>query len=306
MYNTENIQVLENLLSHKPGGKDGRKIGLVIQGGGMRGAFGGGVAKVLTDLGLNENFDEIYTSSSGCNTAAYMLAGQTNEGLDIYKYDLSRFRLIRPWNIGKTMNLDYLIDFLTMKKRPLNVEKVLKSRTVLKMYVTNYESGHSEYFTNHQKVDFLAAMKASCAYPNHYPPVFVNGKKYLDGNIAIILPIEQAIQDRCTDILVISTVTEKHNESKQKRSHRAFQSLMSRKFTIDFKDVREHRVELYNHSLDLAFGREEPEGDVRIFTVAPDYMIANASIRSKSIRRFIEHGENKAKQIFESVLEPLE
>jgi len=302
MFNAENRQVLENILSHRAGVKDGLKIGLVIQGGGMRGAFGAGVALELTRLGLNESFDVIHTSSSGCNTAAYMITGQTAEGTSIYEEDLSWFRFIKPWKLSKTMNLDYLIDVLTAKRKPLDLEKVRKSKTLLKMYVTDFVSGHSEYFTNHQGVDFLAAMKASCAYPNNFPPVLVDGKLYLDGNIATVLPVEQAIQDRCTDILVITTVPEEHHEHPQSKSHTAFQTLMSRKFSIDFKDVRKHRVELYNYSLDLAFGREVPDDKVRIYTIAPDYMIANASIRGKTIQKYVKHGEKKAKEIFESVL----
>ncbi len=302
MFNTENRLVLENILNHKVGSDDGLKIGLVIQGGGMRGAFGAGVASVMVELGLNQSFDEVYASSSGCNTGAYFITGQTRDGVEIYKNDISRFRLIRPWNLKRTMNLDYLIDFLTGKKHPLDIDKLKKSKTVLKMYVTDFISGHSEYFTNHQGVDVLAAMKASCAYPNHFPPVLVNGKLYLDGNIATILPIEEAIQDRCTDILVLTTVPEEHHERQQKRSHRVFQFVMSRKFTIDFKDVRNHRVELYNHSLDLAFGREIPNEKVRIYTIAPDYMIANTSIRAKTITRYVNHGVAKAKAIFESIL----
>ncbi len=302
MFNTENRLVLENIFNHKVGSDDGLKIGLVIQGGGMRGAFGAGVATELERLGLNQHFDVVHASSAGCNIAAYLLSGQTALGSSIFEQDLSGFRFIQPWNLKKAMNLDYLIDNLTAKKKALDIEKVKKSKTVLKMYVTDFLSGHSEYFTNHQGVDVLAAMKASCAYPNHFPPVLVNGKLYLDGNIATVLPIEQAISDRCTDILVLASVPEDHHERPQKRSHKVFQALMSKNFSIEFKDVRDHRVELYNHCLDLAFGREVPNEKVRIYTIAPDYMIANASIRGKTIRKFVNHGVSKAKAIFESVL----
>ncbi len=304
MYNTENRLVLENLLSHKPGDKDGLKIGLVVQGGGMRGSFGGGVALELTRLGLNDHFDDIYASSSGCNTAAYMLSGQTSLGVSIYEDDLSGFRFIRPWRagFGKAMNLDYLIDFLTSKHKPLDLKKVRNSKTTIKMYVTDYDSGHLDYFTNHQNIDLLSAIKASCAFPNFFPPVEILGKRYFDGNIATILPIEQAIQDGCTDILVIATVPESHHEPETKKTYNIFQSLMSRKFSIDFKDVRDHRVELYNHSLDLAFGREIPNESVRIYTISPDRMISSASISKKSVKGYVNHGEKKAREAFESVL----
>lgn len=302
MYNSENIQVLENLYTHRAGDGDGLKIGLVIQGGGMRGAFGAGVASVLVDLGLSNSFDVIHASSSGCTTGAYMLSRQTAAGSSIYKENISRFRFIKPWRIKKAMNLDYLFDVLVAKKKPLDVDTVHCSPTVLKMYVTDYESGQSKYFTNHQNVDLLLAMKASCAYPNHFPPVKINNKLYFDGNIATILPIEQAIADRCTDILVISTVPENHVEPHQSKSHQVYIAMMSTKYSIDFKEIRKKRVDLYNHSLDIAFGREIPDQNVRIYTIAPDYKIANVSVRAKTITKFLEHGREKAKKIFEDAL----
>ncbi len=308
MYNTENRLVLENLLSHKPGNGDGLKIGLVIQGGGMRGAFSAGVAKVITEFGLNDNFDDVYASSSGCNTAAYMLSGQADMGITIYTEDLTRFwgkfNFLRPWRIGtgKAMNLDYLVDVVMGQRKPLNLKKVRDSKTTLKMYVTDYESGHLDYFTNHQNIDFLSAIKATCAFPNFFPPVMIGGKSFLDGNIATILPIEQAIADRCTDILVIATVPESHHEPSRSRKLNFFQVLLSRKFTIDFKEVRGNRVELYNHNLDLAFGREIPNEKVRIYTIAPTYKIHNTDLSSKSVKRFLLHGVKIARDTLESVL----
>ncbi len=50
---------------------DGRKLGLVIEGGGMRGVTSGGGAVALGHLGFTDLFDEVYATSAGAMNAAY-------------------------------------------------------------------------------------------------------------------------------------------------------------------------------------------------------------------------------------------
>ena len=63
---------------------DGRKLGLIVEGGAMRGIFscGGGIALEL--LGLSRAFDEVYACSSGAINAAYFVAGQAAYSVSIY------------------------------------------------------------------------------------------------------------------------------------------------------------------------------------------------------------------------------
>src|SRR5207244_13520104 len=53
-----------------------RKLGLVIEGGGMRGVISAGSLLALDLLGFREIFDEIYAASAGGVNAAYFLSGQ--------------------------------------------------------------------------------------------------------------------------------------------------------------------------------------------------------------------------------------
>uniref|UniRef100_A0A7S1U1R9 PNPLA domain-containing protein n=1 Tax=Phaeomonas parva TaxID=124430 RepID=A0A7S1U1R9_9STRA len=55
---------------------DGRKIGLAVEGGGMRGAYVAGASTCLVHLGLTESVDEIYGSSAGSVVGAYFLSRQ--------------------------------------------------------------------------------------------------------------------------------------------------------------------------------------------------------------------------------------
>ncbi|CAM9224214.1 unnamed protein product, partial [Heterosigma akashiwo] len=69
---------------------DGFKVGLAIEGGGMRGCVTAGMAACLSDLGLVDCFDAVYGSSAGSLVGAYIVgqqAGMPRYGCSLY-YDL--------------------------------------------------------------------------------------------------------------------------------------------------------------------------------------------------------------------------
>jgi hypothetical protein len=55
--------------------KDPFKLGLVVEGGGMRGCVSGGGLQALSDLGLRDAFDAVYGSSAGAINSTYFLSG---------------------------------------------------------------------------------------------------------------------------------------------------------------------------------------------------------------------------------------
>jgi hypothetical protein len=75
----------------KPGQRaDGARIGLAIEGGGMRGAVSAGAAAALNLLGLSDAFDAVYGSSAGALIAAFFISRQLNGAF------LSRFVCVWP------------------------------------------------------------------------------------------------------------------------------------------------------------------------------------------------------------------
>ncbi|CAM9738603.1 unnamed protein product [Ectocarpus fasciculatus] len=62
---------------------DGRKIGLAIEGGGMRGCVAAGMASCLHFLGMADSFDCVYGASAGSLIGAYFVSRQSN-GTAVY------------------------------------------------------------------------------------------------------------------------------------------------------------------------------------------------------------------------------
>ncbi|HIF10380.1 MAG TPA: hypothetical protein EYQ81_11485 [Sneathiellales bacterium] len=88
----------------------GTRLGLVLQGGGMRGAYSIGALSVLQDEELQTAFDVVVGSSAGAVNGAYFLASQCQDSIRAYVEELSNKRFINLFRPRKILEIDFLID----------------------------------------------------------------------------------------------------------------------------------------------------------------------------------------------------
>ena len=294
-------KVQQLILDRKNGVLDNRKLGLIIQGGGLRGAFAGGTMIGLEELGLSDVFDCIYGVSAGSCCGAYLLAHQAKLGASIFYEDLDGYKFIQPWKPLKKMNLDYLCDKVMRKKKKLNIERINKAKTDLKVILTEAKTGKYTYFSkNEGHFDLIRVIKASCAYPGYYyPQVKINGKKYLDGNAVKSFPVREAIKDGCTDLMIVTTVPEDYQE----RLHKKVFFLATRLLTLPLskRTRREYfdRIKHYNNEIRRIFDYRESFADVNIHIISPEYSVRNVEHDASALRKFVIHGEDVMKRAFE-------
>lgn len=190
----------------KEGSQSGLKTALVLQGGGMRGVFGAGVCSALQEIGYTEGFDQVYGVSSGALNEAYFLSGQAAYGATIYYQDINNKNFINLWRFRKIVDIDFLVNVIANVK-PLNVKTLRSSSTLLNIVLTQVSTGKAVIFTNKcGNTDILSILKASAAMPFAYDvPVTIEGVGYLDGGTPCPIPVVEAIDGGCTDILVVLT-----------------------------------------------------------------------------------------------------
>jgi len=297
---SENRKVIERLLARKAGKADKYKIGLVIEGGGMRGAFSGGVMVALARLGLTDCFDYVYGSSSGSCSGAYFLSKQTDLGISIYTEDLDGRKFIKPWKVNRAADIDYLCDTIFRVNKKLDTNRIRDSKTIFKIFVADASNGECLYYTNKDDVDIIKVIKASCALPAFYnKTVKIGSKKLIDGRIGKALPIEDAIADGCTDILIVPTVPEYYRLIRDNWFANRLKKILMFKFPSQYKKTYKHnRMSTYNKSLDIAFGKK-PVAEVNTYTIAPDEMLSKFETRPEELKTIIDHGIAKAEQAFE-------
>src|SRR5947199_1095179 len=112
----------------RPGARtDGRRIALVIEGGGMRGVVSAGMTAAIEQLGLREAFDEVHGASAGAFNAAFLLAGQAAYLATLYQYGFGDPRFVstaRALRGGPVFDMDYVIDHVWTKQRPLRFDAI--------------------------------------------------------------------------------------------------------------------------------------------------------------------------------------
>ncbi|GLC42003.1 hypothetical protein PLESTM_001275600 [Pleodorina starrii] len=197
----------------KPGARtDGARLGLVVEGGGMRGCISGAMLMALYDLGCTNCFDAVYGASAGAINATYYLTGQRH-GLRIYHEDLTRgsaFLDIRNLFSGSSrpvMNIDFLIDQVMHTAKPLDWDAVLASPTPLKVVASCLDSLQPVLLSDFaDRAELAEALKATAAVPQIAgPPRTVRGRTLVDAAVFEPVPVQSAIRDGCSHVLVLCT-----------------------------------------------------------------------------------------------------
>lgn len=190
-----------------PAVPDGKRLGLVIEGGAMRGVCSAGGLVALEHLGLSDVFDEIYATSAGAMNSSYFLSAQASFGIRIYYEDMAKGRVINPWRLWKVLDLDRIFDHIVGRERALRVDAVQSSRTHLFAAVLDADTGESWLVdTRATRTPLLTVLKACTAVPVVYNgSVVVDGRRCIDAGVACPFPMREALASSCTDLLVMLT-----------------------------------------------------------------------------------------------------
>jgi predicted patatin/cPLA2 family phospholipase len=189
--------------------KDGRRIALLIEGGGLRGVVSAGMATAIEQLGLRDTFDEVHGSSAGAFNSAFLLAGQAAYLATLYQHGFGDPRFVsvaRALRGGPVFDMDYVIDHVWTEQRPLRFDSIASSRIDLHFTATDAGTASIVDLADLRTEEELrSAMRASGRLPwLAGPPVTFRGMTLLDATLAEAIPV-QAPARTATDMLVLQT-----------------------------------------------------------------------------------------------------
>ena len=195
----------------RPGARtDGRRVALVIEGGGMRGVVSSGMTAAIEQLGLRDAFDEVHGASAGAFNGAFLLAGQAAYLTALYPHGFGdpsfvnwRDTLFRGRPI---FDMDYVVGEVWRRHRPLRADEILSCGIALHCTATDVASGEIVDLTDlSDDEEIRCAMLASGRLPwLAGPPVSFRGRRWLDATLAEAIPVHAA-QTTATDMLVLQT-----------------------------------------------------------------------------------------------------
>ena len=179
------------------------KTSLVLEGGGMRGAYTAGALSWLIDHGIE--FDASYGISTGAVHLANFLM-KSKENL----YDFSVHRIVDPrivglrplLHCGRIVDYDYLFDHILTEECRFDISPLKDCREgFIGLYVLS--EGKTIYFPTREIS--MKGLEASTSLPILGVVIKENGLELMDGGITDMIPIRQAIDDGCSRHLIITT-----------------------------------------------------------------------------------------------------
>jgi predicted patatin/cPLA2 family phospholipase len=194
----------------RPGARtDGRRIALVIEGGGMRGVVSAGMASAIEQLGLRDAFDEVHGASAGAFNAAFLLADQAAYLATLYQYgfgDPAFVSALRALRGGPAFDMDHVINHVWTHERPLRFDAILSSGIELHCTATDADRAAIVDLTDLRTPEEIrCAMRASGRLPwLAGGPVDFRGLRLLDATLAESIPVHVACAT-ATDVLVLQT-----------------------------------------------------------------------------------------------------
>jgi predicted patatin/cPLA2 family phospholipase len=189
--------------------RDGRRVALVIEGGGMRGVVSAGMTAALEQLHLRDTFDEVHGASAGAFNAAFLLAGQAAYLTALYLHGFGDPRFVsalRALRGGPAFDMDYVITDVWRRQRPLRFDAIRASGIELHCTATDADAASivdlADLRDDH---DIQCALRASARLPwLAGPAVSFRGRRLLDATLAEAIPVHAALT-RATDVLVLQT-----------------------------------------------------------------------------------------------------
>ena len=182
------------------------KIGLVLEGGAMRGMFTAGVLDVLLDEQIA--VDGAVTVSAGALFGINYPAKQRGRVLRYnlkYLHDKRYMGWHSLFTTGNVVNKAFAFYELPFTHDPFDQATFAASQIDFWVTLTNIETGEPEYVKITDAFAQMEALRATSAMPMVSRVVEIEGKKYLDGGISDSIPLDKAMALGYDKIIVILT-----------------------------------------------------------------------------------------------------
>lgn len=239
------------------------KVGLVLEGGAMRGLYTAGVLDVFLDQQIN--IDGIIGVSAGALFGVNYVSKQKGRTLRYNKKYVGDKRYMGLHSLittGNIVNKDFAYYQVPLKLDPFDQETFAKSNIEFLATVTNLKTGQPEYIKIINAYKQMEVFRATSAMPFVSKIVTINDQEYLDGGIADSIPIEKAKQLGYDKIIVILT---RPIEYRKKKSNQLIPKLFYHRYP-NFVQTINNRYLNYNKTVEKIIELEQKH---KIFVIRP-------------------------------------
>lgn len=244
------------------------KVGLVLEGGGMRGLFTAGVLDYLMEKDLYMPY-VVGVSAGACQGASYV-SKQIGRSKKInLKYSKDpRYNSFRNMFKEKSIfGMDFMFNEIPNKLVPFDYDTFYESSIRFIVGTANCLTGQTEYFEKNDSSDMLKVLRASCSLPFISPIVDINGLPLMDGGVTDPIPIKKAIKDGYQKNIIILT----RNKTYRKKPfpYKRITRWKYKKYD-GLVEAIHNRYKVYNETLDYL---EDLAIENKVFIIRPQKTI---------------------------------
>lgn len=260
------------------------KVGLVLEGGAMRGMYTAGVLDIFLDH--NISVDGIIGVSAGVLFGVNYPSKQRGRVIRYNKRFAKdpRYMGMRSFlTTGNIINKKFAYYTVPQKLDVFDQETFAQSGVDFYATLTNVETGKPEYVKLDNLFDEMEVLRATSAMPLVSKIVEIDGKKYLDGGVSDSVPVDKIRQMGYDKVIVVLT---RPLDYRKKPSDMKLYKMIYGKYPA-FIETAANRYKDYNDTVERIIDMENKK---EIFVIRPS--------KTVDIKR-IERDENKLQEMYD-------
>jgi predicted patatin/cPLA2 family phospholipase len=268
-------------------------VGLVLEGGGMRGVYSAGVLEYFLEREIFFPY-VIGVSAGACNAASYLSRQKGRNHTVNIKYAtdpryLSWRNFVKKREI---FGMDFIFNEIPNSLVPYDYEAFYSNQSEFVIGTTDCLTGKPVYYAKKDYgSEMLTVLKASSSLPLIAPEVSYNDRVLLDGGISDPIPIKKAQTDGYKKNIVILT----QNIDYEKKPTR-YQFLIKRLYP-NYKGLQkaiETRYKTYNDTISH-INQEEKSGNIIVLRPKEPLEVGRLERDPRKLERLFNRGYEDAK-----------
>lgn len=259
-------------------------VGVVLEGGAMRGMYTAGVLDVFLDNDIK--VDGFVGVSAGVLFGVNYMSKQKGRVIRYnkkYAKDKRYMGLKSLLTTGNIINKDFAYYEVPLELDKFDIDTYKKSTADFYATITNIETGKAEYVKIDDIFEQMEVLRATSAMPFVSKVVELDSGKYLDGGIADAIPIDKCKELGYDKIIVVLT---RPIEYRKKKSNTFLPKLVYKKFP-NLINCMNNKYKNYNETVEKIIDMENKQ---EIFVIRPS--------RKLDVKR-IERDENKLQEMYD-------
>lgn len=275
-------------------------IGLVLEGGGMRGLYTCGVLEYFMEKDLYFNYI-IGVSAGACNAVSYISRQKgRNKRVNIdfanhWKYASFR-NLIKEKSF---FGMNYIFDEIPNKHVAFDYETFHKSPSKFLIGVTDCNTGKPLYLNKDDVTEGFYALRATASLPLISPMVKLKGYELLDGGISDSIPIKKSIEDGNEKNIIILTRNKEYRKSPMK-----FEKVIEfkyKKYPMLVETIM-NRYKKYNETLDYIDALERA-GKAIVIRPSKEVKVGRIEKNKEKLYNLFENGHEDGENYYDKIID---